>query len=50
MTLKIIRPKRITGTDFLTAIIVSITLGIGIYIDQNNHTGGATNKSNKPKK
>lgn len=49
MTLKIIRPKRITGTDFLSAIIVGITLGIGIYIDQNNQEN-YTNKSNKPKK
>lgn len=38
MTLKIIRPKRITGVDFLTAIALSIVLGIAIHFEQNHPT------------
>lgn len=46
MTLKIIRPKQITGTDFLTAIAMGIALGVAIYLEQGN---GTNKKIKEPK-
>lgn len=50
MTLKIIRPKQITGIDFLTAIGFGICLGLDIYWEQENRTNDSTTKKNPKNK